>query len=342
MIESKPISIGNVSYVLGMSSKKLQRWYQQVLSGFAQAKNDGTIDKHNLSIEEQEKVRKIVVPIFKEENLGNQMAVDEKNINGTGYTILSNRQTNKIALMASTFKTDELMQIIEKFDIEKRMQVKSLSRDMASNYDWLGRQAFMNAYHIIDKFHVIKNLMEQLQAIRIRYRQSELAKRREANQSKQKYIETKLSNGDTILQLLARSRNLLFKLPDKWSEQQKQRAQVLFGLYPEIKTAFYLVLKIRKWFTPPKEKLVYPVTKNHKKEQLNNLLDELIETGIEEMKNMASLLKRNAGQIVNYFINKETNAKAEALNRNLQRFINMNYGTRNVDFFLYRIKIHFA
>ncbi len=60
------------------------------------------------------------------------------------------------------------------------------------------------------------------------------------------------------------------------------------------------------------------------------------------MKNMASLLKRNAGQIVNYFINKETNAKAEALNRNLQRFINMNYGTRNVDFFLYRIKIHFA
>ena len=201
MIESKPISIGNVSYVLGMSSKKLQRWYQQVLSGFAQAKNDGTIDKHNLSIEEQEKVRKIVVPIFKEENLGNQMAVDEKNINGTGYTILSNRQTNKIALMASTFKTDELMQIIEKFDIEKRMQVKSLSRDMASNYDWLGRQAFMNAYHIIDKFHVIKNLMEQLQAIRIRYRQSELAKRSEANQSKQKYIETKLSNGDTILQL---------------------------------------------------------------------------------------------------------------------------------------------
>lgn len=49
-----------------MSSKKLQRWYQQVLSGFAQAKNDGTIYKHNLSIEEQEKVRKIVVPIFAE------------------------------------------------------------------------------------------------------------------------------------------------------------------------------------------------------------------------------------------------------------------------------------
>ncbi len=27
---------------------------------------------------------------------------------------------------------------------------------MASNYDWLGRLAFMNAYHVIDKFHVLK------------------------------------------------------------------------------------------------------------------------------------------------------------------------------------------
>ncbi len=328
--------------MLGMNSKKLQRWYQQVLSGFTQALNDGTLDRDNLSVEHQGKVKKIAVPILKEENLGSQMAVDEKNINGTGYTILSNRQTNKIALMASTFKTDELMQIIENFDIEKRMQVKSLSRDMAPNYDWLGRQAFMNAYHIIDKFHVIKNLMEQLQAIRIRYRQSELAKRREAHQSNQKYIETKLSNGDTTLQLLARSRGLLFKVPDKWSEQQKQRAQVLFDLYPEIKTAYYLVLRIRNWFKPPKEKLVYPQTKKFKKELLIGLLDELLKSGIDEMKNVASLLKRNIEQIVNYFINKETNAKAEALNRNLQRFINMNYGARNVDFFLYRIKIHFA
>ncbi len=46
-------------------------------------------------------------------------------------------------MMAATLKTSELMQLIKKFDIEKRMQVKSLSRDMAPNYDWLGRQAFM-------------------------------------------------------------------------------------------------------------------------------------------------------------------------------------------------------
>ena len=342
MVEGKPISIGNVAYVLGMNSKKLQRWYQQVLSGFSQAVEKGEIGKYNLRVRERGKIKEIVVPILKENNLGEQMAIDEKNINGITYTILSNRKTNKIALMASTLKVNELMQLLKEFDIEKRMQVRSLSRDMASNYDWLGREAFMNAYHVIDKFHVIKHVMEQLQSTRIRYRQQELARRREAGQNKQKYTEVTFPNGDTVLQLLARSRGLLFSLPNEWSDQQKQRAEILFEQYPEIKTAYYLVLRIRQWFTPPKGKTTYNVTRKRKKEQLLELLKKFKQSNIEEMKNIAFLMKKNMGQIINYFIAKETNAKAEALNQNLQRFINVNYGARNSDFFLYRIKVHFA
>ena len=244
--------------------------------------------------------------------------------------------------MAATLKVSELMLLIKQFDIEKCMRVKSLSRDMASNYDWLGRQAFMNAYHVIDKFHVVKNIMEQLQAIRIRYRQQELAKGREANQNNQKYTETNFPNGDTVLQLLARSRGLLFLLPSQWSDQQKQRAEILFERYPEIKTAYRMVLRIRQWFIPPKGKTTYQVTRNRKKEQLKALLKEFVKSSIDEMKNIAFMIKKNMGQIINYFIAKETNAKAEALNQNLQRFINVNYGARNSGFFLYRVKVHFA
>ena len=53
-------------------------------------------------------------------------------------------------------------------------------------------------------------------------------------------------------------------------------------------------------------------------------------------------IKTHMGQILHYFVKKETNAKAEALNRNLQRFINVNYGARNTQYFLYRVKIHFT
>lgn len=331
-----------MAYVLGMSAKKLHRWYQQVLSGFIQAYESGEIGENNLQVREHGKLAEITVPILKEKNLGSQMAVDEKTISGTCYTILSNRETNKIALMAATLKVSHLMKLMGQFDIEKRMRVKSLSRDMAPNYDWLGRQAFMNSYHVIDKFHVIKNMIEQLQSTRVRYRQEEFAKRREAQQNKQTYNETTFPNGDTVLQLLARSRGLLFLLPHQWSVQQKQRAEILFEYYPEIKKAYHLTLRIRRWFSPPSGKTTYQKTRDRKKLQLLELINEFKNSGIEELKNSAFLLKKNMAQILNYFIAKETNAKAEALNQNLQRFINVNYGARNADFFLYRVKIHFA
>lgn len=342
MVEGKPISIGNVAYVLGMSAKKLHRWYQLVLSGFTQARERGEIGKHNIRVKEEGRDVEVSVPILEEKNLGSQMAVDEKTIDGVCYTILSNRQSSKIALMAATLKTADLMQIVKSFDIEKRMQVKSLSRDMASNYDWFGRQAFMNAYHVVDKFHVIKNMIEQLQAIRIRHRQQELGRRREAKQTNKPFEETCFTNGDTTLQLLARSRGLLFLLPDQWSTQQRQRAEILFEHYPEIKTAYRAVLKIRQWFTAPKGKTTYKSTREAKEQKIKKLINEFMQTGIEEIENIAYLLERNIAQIIHYFIAKETNAKAEALNQNLQRFINVNYGARNTDFFLYRVKVHFT
>jgi transposase len=325
-----------------MSSKKLQRWYQQVLSGFVQAWEEGEIHKHDLHVRERGVDHPIEVPILEEKNLGIQMAIDEKTINGVCYTILSNRITGKIALMAATLKSSHLTQLVNRFDIEKRMQVKSLSRDMAPNYDWLARQVFMNAYHVIDKFHVLRNIIEQLQSVRIRYRQEELSKRRMAKQNKQRYQEKALSNGDTILQMLARSKGLLFLLPEQWSTQQKERARLLFEYYPEIETAYQLVLQLRRWFISPKGKTTYQTTRDRKHQQILQLIKDLTKTGIDEMKNLAYLIKKNMEEILHYFIAKETNAKAEALNQNLQRFINVNYGARNNRFFLYRVKIHFA
>ena len=106
MVEGKPISIGNVAYVLGMCSKKLQRWYQQVLSGFTEAQENGEIGKHNLITKEEGIEKEITVPILEPDNLGTKMAIDEKTIDGVCYTILSNRNTSKIALMAATLKTE--------------------------------------------------------------------------------------------------------------------------------------------------------------------------------------------------------------------------------------------
>ena len=179
-----------MSYVLGMSSKKLYRWYKE-LSGYNKADREGLIGTKDIIVKEKGVLERIRVPISKPENMGSKMAIDEKTINGICYTILSNRQTNKIALMASTLKTKYLLKLLS--DFQEKSQVKSLTRDMAQNFEWLGKQAFIKAYHVIDKFHVIKNALDSLQAIRIRYRQEELAKSRLNKDNN----NLKYSNSDT-------------------------------------------------------------------------------------------------------------------------------------------------
>ena len=44
------------------------------------------------------------------------------------------------------------------------------------------------------------------------------------------------------------------------------------------------------------------------------LLKEFTDSGIEEIQNIADYIKTHMGQILHYFVKKETNAKAEALN----------------------------
>ena len=67
----------------------------------------------------------------------------------------------------------------------------------------------------------------------------------QAKSENKTYSPQLFTNGDSIKQLLARSRYLLYKSREKWTERQKERAQILFGLYPDIKTAFNLSQQLR-------------------------------------------------------------------------------------------------
>ena len=53
-----------------------------------------------------------------------------------------------------------------------------------------------------------------------------------------------LPNGDTIKQLLARSRYLLFKTSHKRDQKQKIRPQILYKTYPDLNKAYNLATKL--------------------------------------------------------------------------------------------------
>ena len=105
--------------------------------------------------------------------------------------------------------------------------------------------------------------------------------------------------------------------------------------------AYKYCLRIRKWHEPIRPR--YGDRKYKMKEaDLMLITKDGIESELEEIRNIANFLRSNSTPILRYFYHRESNARAEALNQNLQSFVSINYGAGNTDFFLYRITLHFS
>ena len=69
---------------------------------------------------------------------------------------------------------------------------------------------------------------------------------REAKQKGGKYYPPILSNGDSVKELLVRSRYLLYSFEEDWTANQAKRASILFEKYPLLKQTYKLTLAFRK------------------------------------------------------------------------------------------------
>ncbi len=344
---------------LCVEPQKLWRWYRDTLSGFLDTQSQAEHHQYDLTYKEKGIDKEIRVPILEVENIGPNMAIDEKQIGEDMHTVLSNRDTGKIALLAKTLKAKELSLLTSFFE-GRGYDVKNITRDLSNSYDWFCRIAFPNAGHIADKFHIIKSLLDSCQDVRVRFRQEILRdKRLKYEQHKQQekkrknqcaiagkrykkskfvYNEQKTENGETPMELLARSRFLLFKYQNQWTSNQAQRATTLFKLYPDIKKAYELSCEFRNWYK--KENVGNDPT-------FINLALEKWYRNVEkqdviEMLNFKSLIERNESIIKRYFEKGYTNAIAENINSKIKRFIMINQGTRDREFFYFRLKNYFS
>jgi transposase len=349
---------------MGVGHGKLYRWYKDHLSGFTKPAVQKQLHQHDIirsDIDRRTGKPEVVrVPILKPENMGSDMCIDEKYIGGEFYTLLANRETGKIALMAGTQNTAELCNLIAKFELDKRFGVKHLTRDLLNAYDWTGRQMFLNAEHIADKFHILQHLFDGLQSVRIYHRNVYLTGRREAyetfnvKEAERKKIclskgevfyqgtfahkENRLENGETNRELLARSVHLLYKFSGQWNTSQSKRAEILFKHYPDIHAAYKLCCSFREWYS--KDYIGQPVKTIQKR--LDKWFNKVESSGIEEMINFKSMVERHIGVILTYFKDGRTNANAESLNAKIQRFLQANNGSRDLDFTFFRLANFFA
>lgn len=273
------------------------------------------------------------------ENIGERLSIDETAIsNGELYTIVTNKAAHGkkgalVAIVAGT-KTCGVSRVLNKIPAKKRQLVKEVTLDLSPAMKATVRKSFPKATVVDDRFHVQQLVSEAVQDERMIMRRETLKEENEAiklcRTEKRRYEPIIFENGDTKKQLLARGNHLLFKPQSKWTKSQELRAGILFREYPEIKKAYELAMMFRNCY---ENSYSIPTAK----ERFKKWYEKVEEKQIESFLVVADSIRLHEMTILNYFINRSTNASAESFNAKLKGFRSLVRGVTDKKFFLFRV-----
>lgn len=279
-----------------------------------------------------------------DKNLGSHLSLDETAFsNGDLYTILTNKKAKgkkgAIIAMVKGTKADDVIKILRKIPLKQRKKVKEVTLDMAGNMGLVVKKSFPAATLVIDRFHVQKLALDALQEIRIKHRWDAIDADNDAIENARsksiKYNPELFKNGDTLKQLLARSRYLLYKASSKWTENQAVRAEILFEKYPDLEKAYNLCQNLSWIFNNTKNKTSGLI-------RLAKWDEKVRQAGFKSFNTIARTMSIHYQNILNYFDNRSTNASAESFNAKIKAFRTQFRGVRNIEFFLFRLSNIFA
>lgn len=238
-----------------------------------------------------------------------------------------------MAIISGT-KSEEIIKVLEKIPLNKRRKVTEITLDMAGSMELIAKRSFPKAVLVTDRFHVQQLATEALQEIRIKHRWEAIDAENEALEkaktTKKQFNPIILSNGDTVKQLLARSRYVLYKKKKDWKPTQLERAELLFKLYPDIEKAYELSQNLSWIFENTKDKL-YGTTR------LALWHEKVRQAGFKSFNTISRTIANHYETILNYFDNRSTNASAESFNAKVKAFRSQFRGVKNIEFFLFRL-----
>jgi len=328
LLDTKPISAKSLEDFFLINGKLLEEQYRVHLSNF-----------HSWSqLEHAENW------ILFSDNIGSYISIDETSLtDGKLYTVITNKEAKgrKGALIAMVKGTnsDYVRSIVASIPVKKRKLVKEITLDMAPTMERIAKSSFPNAILVTDRFHVQKLAYDAVQELRIKHRWEALEQENNeidiAKQVQQKYIPDVLENGDTLKQLLARSRYLLFKPEPKWTAVQRQRAELLFARYPDIEKAYHLSMELGRIYHTTKEKgIAYT--------RLAKWYNNVEKAGFKSFNTIAKSIQEHYSTILNYFERRSTNASAESFNAKIKSFRATFRGVRNISYFFFRLSNIYA
>ena len=273
--------------------------------------------------------------ILFEKNIGPYVGIDEVNLSqGELYTILINkeRRGGSGSIIAIIKGTDvrTVTAVLLKLSRRRRFQVREITLDMEQT----ARICFPAARRVTDRFHVQKLAYEAVQEMRVKARwealDEESIQMAHAKACGKLYHAPVFENGDSRKQLLARSIYLLYKKESLWTQSQRERAEILFREYPDIKKAYYLSMRLG---------LIYHQCK-HKDIALTRLArwyDEVDKSGFLAFGRVARSIQTHYLEIINFFERRSTNAASESFNAKIKSFRSQFRGVKDKAFFLFRL-----
>ena len=327
-MDNHPISCYHLGHYFQIDGKQLQEQYKEHISDYNGWEQKDHADEWMLF----------------PKNVSPYLSIDETALsNGELYTIVTNKgakgRKGAIVAMIKGTVAEDIISVLKKIPERLRKKVQEVTMDMAANMQLAIRRCFTNAHRVIDRFHVQKLAYDAVQECRIKYRWEALDAENEAikqaKRNKTIFRGEVLSNGDTLKQLLARSRYLLFKHHSKWTQVQKNRAELLFERYPELKKAYKLSLRLGEIFKVCK-------SKEQAFKRLALWYNDVEDSAIEAFRTVSRSIQAHYLSILNFFTNRSTNASAESFNAKVKAFRATSRGVRDVKFFLFRLSKIYA
>lgn len=320
---TSPVTCRTLEDFYHIDGHTFEKQYKEVLSGFRQWEQLEHADKW------------LLFP----DNIGPRLAIDESSLsNGELYTFITNRdaktgERSLVAVVAGT-KSEDVIAVLEQIDEEALNAVEEVTLDLSDSMRRIVRRVFPNANRVIDRFHIQKLACDAVQELRIKHRweaiQQANDEMEEARLTNEPYEPFRYSNGDTRRELLIRSRYLLFKSADKWTDRQKERAAILFREYPDIRTAYSLCHSLRMIFS-----------KNTIKEAARLAMarwyNKVEEARFHSFNVIAATFYERHEEILNFYDNRASNAMAESFNAKIKLFRANLRGVVDKKFFLFRI-----
>lgn len=295
-MERSPVTCHTLEIFYHINAKTFEKQYKDVFSNYRGWEQLSHADEW------------LVFP----HNIGPRLAIDETSLsNGELYTFVTNRDKHGldgslVAIVAGT-KSKDVIDVLKRIDVPDREAVEEVTFDLSDSMRCIVKSAFPKAKRVLDRFHIQKLACDAVPEIRIAHRwdaiQQNNEEMEECKQAGKPYVPFRYSNGDTCKELLARSRYLLFKSAEKWTQRQKERADILFEEYPDIKLAYGLCHSLKMIF-------VKNAVKDASRLSMAKWYDKVEKAGLKQFNIIAATFYEHYDDILNFYNNRSSNASA--------------------------------